>query len=97
MIIRFYHFKTAGLVLLPGLLALSAVAQPTIVAVSPAANQKAVVRTTPVTVRFSQNLAAGSEAALRIFSSQRGGLRTNTSGITTLNNDQLSFAPSYDF
>ncbi|GAA4021569.1 hypothetical protein GCM10022409_01550 [Hymenobacter glaciei] len=87
----------AGLSLLPGLLALSAVAQPTIIAVSPTANQKAAVRTTPVTVRFSQNLTAGSENALRVFSSQRGGLRTNTSGITTLNNDQLTFSPSFDF
>ena len=97
MATRFYHFRIAGLSLFPGLLTLSAVAQPTIVAVSPTANQKAAVRTTPVTVRFSQNLIAGSEAALRVFSSQRGGLRTNTSGITSLNNDQLTFAPSFNF
>ena len=98
MTIRFYHFKTTGLSLLPGLLTLSAaVAQPTIVSVSPTANQKAAVRTTPVEVRFSQNLTAGSESALRVFSSQRGGLRTNTSGVTTLNNNQLTFAPGFDF
>ncbi|WP_460502667.1 T9SS type A sorting domain-containing protein [Hymenobacter agri] len=97
MIKRFYHFKAAGMSLLPGLLTLSAMAQPTVVGVSPTANQKAAVRTTPVTVRFSQNLTAGSESALRVFSSQRGGLRTTSSGITTLNNDQLTFAPSYNF
>ena len=72
-------------------------AQPTILSVTPPANQSAVVRNTPVTVRFSQSLTAGSEAALRIFSSQRGGLRTNTSGTTTLNNDQLTFTPGFDF
>ncbi|MBH8571240.1 VCBS repeat-containing protein [Microvirga sp. STS02] len=97
MTIRFYHIKLAGITLLPGFLVLSAAAQPTITAVSPAANQKAAVRTSPVTVRFSQPLVAGSEAALRVFSSQRGGLRTNSSGTTTLNNDQLTFAPTYDF
>ena len=62
MAIHFYQFKTAGLTLLPSLIALAAVAQPTIVSVSPTANQKAAVRTTPVTVRFSQNLVTGTES-----------------------------------
>ena len=97
MATRFYHFKIPGLSLFACSLTLSALAQPTVVAVSPTTNQKAAVRTTSVAVRFSQNLTTGSETALRVFSSQRGGLRTNTSGITTLDNNQLTFAPSYDF
>jgi hypothetical protein len=36
-------------------------------------------------------------AALRIFSSQRGGMRSGTSGTVTVNNDALTFSPSADF
>ncbi|MBO2009117.1 Ig-like domain-containing protein [Hymenobacter negativus] len=79
------------------LLATSAQAQPIISAITPAANRSSVVRTSPVTVQFSQSLTAGSTAALKVFSSQRGGLRSGNSGTVTLNNDALTFSPSLDF
>ncbi|QHJ06022.1 T9SS type A sorting domain-containing protein [Hymenobacter busanensis] len=51
-------------------------------------------RNAPVTLSFSQALSAGSNAALHVFSAQRGGLRSGHSGITTVNGNQLSFAPA---
>ena len=94
---NFYPVKLALAGPIASLLAFSASAQPIINAVTPAPNQKAVVRTSSVTVQFSQNLTAGSAAALRVFSSQRGGLRSGNSGTVTANNDALTFAPTFDF
>ncbi|MGI4884284.1 MAG: FG-GAP-like repeat-containing protein [Janthinobacterium lividum] len=53
-----------------------AYAQPTVTAVTPAANARAVSRTTPVTATFDQALTPASAAALKVYSAQRGGLRT---------------------
>ncbi|GAB3578299.1 FG-GAP-like repeat-containing protein [Hymenobacter daeguensis] len=78
-------------------MAFSASAQPVISTVTPTRNQNTVVRTSPVTVQFSQNLTTGSTAALRVFSGQRGGLRSGNSGTVTVNNDALIFSPSFDF
>ena len=69
-----------GLALLLALLALlpwvARAQAPTITAVSPLANSRAAAGTGPVQVSFSQPLTAGSGAALKVYSAQRGGLRT---------------------
>ena len=74
-----------------------ALAQPTIVSVVPGANQLNVPRNSPVVASFSQALSSGSAAALRLFSAQRGGLRSATSGSTTVTGSQVSFRPTYDW
>ncbi|OGX84594.1 hypothetical protein BEN48_02315 [Hymenobacter glacialis] len=51
----------------------------------------------PVAVSFNQPVAAGSTTALKIFSAQRGGLRTGHSGTTTSSGSTVSFAPAYAF
>lgn len=79
------------------LLPLATFAQPTISKVSPAVNQRSALRASSVTATFSEALSSGSEAALQVFSTQRGGKRTGNSGITSLNGSALSFAPAYDF
>ena len=97
MNLRFYLRKLAFGVPFAGLYAGMAAAQPTISAITPIANRTSVPRSTPVTVRFSQPLNAGSAAALRVFSSQRGGLRSGNSGSVLLNNDQLAFTPTFSY
>jgi hypothetical protein len=72
----------------------SALAQPAIATVSPAANAQAVVRSSPVTIGFTQPLTMGSSAALKVFSSQRGGLRTQGINRTVVNGSTLQFTPS---
>ena len=68
---------------------------PTILGVTPSANARAAARNTSLVVSFSQPLTAGSVAALKVFSSQRGGLR---GGSTTASGATLAFAPAaYDF
>jgi methionine-rich copper-binding protein CopC len=96
MTVRFYLFPLALIGAFSGLLPNSTLAQPTIVSLMPTANQTNASRASTVTVRFSQPLTAGL-TALRVFSNQRGGLRTGHSGSTTINGDQLTFAPTYDF
>jgi hypothetical protein len=92
------HNLSVGLVLpLIGLLPLASLAQPTITSVVPAANQRAAPRNSTITAIFSEALNAGSESALQIFSTQRGGKRTGNSGTTSLGGNNLSFAPTYDF
>ncbi|WP_139147334.1 Ig-like domain-containing protein, partial [Hymenobacter lapidarius] len=69
---------------------------PTLTGLSPVANARAVPRSASVMATFSQPLTAASAAALRVFSNQRGGLRSR--GDTTLSGSTLSFAPTaYDF
>ena len=73
----------------------SALAQSlTITAVSPAANAPAVPRTSSVAITFSQSLTAASAGALKVFSNQRGGLRTRGNTPATVNGSALSFTPS---
>ena len=74
--------------------ALAAQAQPTITAVAPAANAAAASGTGSVSVTFSQPLTAASGAALKVFSQQRGGLRTRGTTAAVVNGNTLSFAPS---
>ena len=97
MSLRFYLKKFAFIIPVMTLMTEPATAQPTISAVTPAANTNSAPRSTPVTVRFSQSLNAGSTAALRVFSNQRGGLRSGNSGLVSLNNDLLSFTPTFSF
>jgi hypothetical protein len=74
-----------------------ALAQLVVTGSSPTANLRNAPRSTNVSVGFSQNLGAGSTNALRVFSNQRGGLRTASSGITAVNGNALLFTPSYAF
>ncbi|RRB06404.1 FG-GAP-like repeat-containing protein [Larkinella rosea] len=71
---------------------------PTLTAVSPTPNSHNVPRYSPVGVTFDQSLAPGSAAALKVFSNQRGGLRSQGGTPATVNGNQLQFTPSnYDF
>jgi hypothetical protein len=65
--------------------------------VSPTVNQRAVPRNSAVSATFSEALNSGSEPGLQLFSNQRGGKRTGTSGTTSLLGNTLTFAPTYDF
>ena len=97
MSLHFYLNKLAFIAPVVVLLAAPAAAQPTISTVTPTANGNSAPRSTPVTVSFSQPLNAGSAAALRVLSNQRGGLRSGNSGAVTLNNDLLTFTPTHSF
>jgi len=66
---------------------------PIITAVQPLANARAVARTAPLTVSFDQNLLPTSAGALRVFSSQRGGCRSQTSP-ATVSGRALTFTPA---
>ena len=67
---------------------------PAITSISPAANARAAVATSPVLVRFGQPLTPGSSGALHVFSSQRGGRRTQGATPATVSGSTLSFSPS---
>ena len=70
-------------------------AQPIITTVSPPVNSSAAPRAGTVTVSFSQPLLASSASALKIYSSQRGELRTATA---TVFGATLSYTPgAYSF
>jgi hypothetical protein len=81
------------------LLACAAWAQaPTITTSSPAPNARAVAATSPVTITFSQPLTTSSAAALKVFSAQRGGLRSRGATPATVTGNTLAFAPTaYNF
>lgn len=81
------------------LLSATAAAQaPTITSLSPGPNARLAPRSGPVTVTFSQPLTAGSAAALRVYSAQRGGLRSGGTTPVVVTGNQLSFSPTnYDF
>jgi hypothetical protein len=69
---------------------------PVITSLTPAANARAVPRNAAVVATFSQPLTAGSSAALKVFSSQRGGLRGG--GAAAVAGNTLTFSPTaYDF
>ncbi|MBF9141380.1 FG-GAP-like repeat-containing protein [Hymenobacter properus] len=67
---------------------------PVITSVVPMANARAVAPNSAVTVNFSPPLTAASAGALKVFSSQRGGLRTRGATPATVNGSALSFAPT---
>ena len=60
----------------------------------PMANAPAAASTGPVTVSFSQPLTAASAGALKVFSSQRGGLRTPLTTPAVVSGNTLIFTPS---
>ncbi|UOQ98275.1 Ig-like domain-containing protein [Hymenobacter sp. 5317J-9] len=71
---------------------------PTVLSTTPAANAGAAPRNGPLVVSFSQPLTAGSAGALKVFSSQRGGLRSRGATPATVSGNGLRFAPQpYDF
>lgn len=78
-----------GLSLMPA----NAIAQPIITAKSPAANAQAP-RTSAITIAFSQPLTASSSAALRVYSAQRGGLRTRETTPAVVSGNVLAFTPN---
>lgn len=71
--------------------ALGASAQPVI---SPAPNTQAAPRTGAVTVTFGQPLPAGAANGLKLFSAQRGGLRTRGNTPATVAGNSIRFAPT---
>jgi gliding motility-associated-like protein len=79
------------------LLAFPAIAQPIITGTTPARNQQNVSPNSSVSVDFNQPLQPSSASALRVFSNQRGGLRTGNSGTSAISANRLSFAPTYAF
>jgi gliding motility-associated-like protein len=97
MTIHFRFFNRFILGILAPVLSTSVLAQPTITSLTPTANQRNTPRTTAVSVQFNQSLSAGSAAALRVFSNQRGGLRNAGSGTTALSGSTLTFTPTYGF
>ncbi|MGY3091520.1 plastocyanin [Hymenobacter sp. UYAg731] len=71
---------------------------PVITSVIPMANARAAARNSPVTVNFNQPLTAASVGAMKVFSSQRGGLRTRGATPAVVSGSALSFTPTnYDF
>ncbi|MBH8570722.1 VCBS repeat-containing protein [Microvirga sp. STS02] len=85
-----------GLLLAPAGVALAQA--PIINSITPMANARAAARSGPVTVNFNQPLTAASASALKVFSSQRGGLRTRGTTPAVVSGSTLSFAPTaYDF
>ncbi|MDO7884318.1 T9SS type A sorting domain-containing protein [Hymenobacter cheonanensis] len=68
-----------------------------ITSVSPANGARAASAAGPVSATFSQAVTSGSTAALKVFSAQRGGLRSAGSGTTTASANTVSFAPTYAF
>jgi hypothetical protein len=72
-------------------------AQLTITGLTPTVNQRNAARTTSVSASFSQNVTPSSGSTLRVFSNQRGGLRSISSGATSVNANTVTFAPSYPF
>jgi hypothetical protein len=71
---------------------------PVVTGIVPMMNARAAVRSSPVTATFSQPLTAGSAAALKVYSVQRGGLRTLGSSSATVSGNTLRFNPSaYSF
>ena len=93
-----FYSRLAGaagvLLLAPGAPALAQAF--TITNLTPAANARAVPRNASVVATFSQPLTAASTGALKVFSSQRGGLRGG--GTATVAGNALTFAPAaYDF
>lgn len=58
------------------------------------ANARAAARTGSLTVSFNQPLTAASAGALKVFSAQRGGLRSRNTTPAVVSGTTLSFAPT---
>ena len=97
MIRRFRNSTLVAIVLFAGLVPSRSFAQLAITTTSPTPNLSSAARNSRVTVGFNQPPSSGAAAALRVFSSQRGGLRTTGSGSVAVVGNQLVFSPTYDF
>jgi hypothetical protein len=86
--------RVAGLLASLTLLALPALAQPTVSGVSPARNLRNAPRASNVSVTLSQTPNAGSTSALKVFGNQRGGL---LSGTATISGNTITFDPGTNF
>jgi hypothetical protein len=85
--VKYYFYLLA-------LLPIASLAQaPAITTVSPAINAQAAPRLSPVAVTFSHNLTPSSSAALRVYSAQRGGLRSRGLSLATVSGSTLTFNP----
>ncbi|WP_201987257.1 FG-GAP-like repeat-containing protein [Hymenobacter rubidus] len=62
---------------------------------SPTNGTRAAATASSVLVTFNQAIGAGAVGAFRVFSAQRGGRRTASSGTTTGNANTVRFAPTY--
>ncbi|MCB2409366.1 FG-GAP-like repeat-containing protein [Hymenobacter lucidus] len=87
----FYHNLSALILLIPSGAVLAQA--PLVTNVIPAANARAAARTGLVMATFSQPLTSASAAALKVFSNQRGGLRT-TAAPAVVSGNTLSFMPA---
>ncbi|SHI33515.1 Por secretion system C-terminal sorting domain-containing protein [Hymenobacter daecheongensis DSM 21074] len=93
MLNRYSLFIRTASGLLPLICSVAAQAQaPVLLNVAPAANAHSAARTTGVVASFSRPLTAASVTALKVFSSQRGGLRGN--GVATVVGANLGFFPT---
>ncbi|OUJ73542.1 FG-GAP-like repeat-containing protein [Hymenobacter crusticola] len=68
----------------------------TVTGITPPRNARAIARTSPVAVTFSQplNTSATTQQALRVFSQQAGGKKVGTA---TISGNTLTFAPGSGF
>ncbi|WP_460617784.1 T9SS type A sorting domain-containing protein [Hymenobacter ruber] len=91
-----YLLPASGGAALLLLTSLASAQAPTIINVTPVANTSAAPRNGGVVASFSQPLTPASATALKVFSSQRGGLRGG--GAATVIGANLGFFPTaYDF
>ena len=97
MLRRFRNSTLVAVVLFAGLVPSRSFAQLAITTTSPTPNLSSAARNSRVTVGFNQPPSSGAAAGLRVFSSQRGGLRTTGSGSVAVVGSQLVFSPTYDF
>ena len=71
---------------------------PAITGVSPLPNAKNVIRNSAVEATFDQSLTNESAPALKVFSAQRGGLRSRGATPATVSGNTLRFTPgNYDY
>ncbi|MBT2556853.1 VCBS repeat-containing protein [Hymenobacter sp. ISL-91] len=77
------------------LLAFGGHAQPTVLSVSPVANTLSASRQSTVSATLSEVLDPASTGALLVHSNRRGGLRSGSSGTTTVSGNTVAFAPTY--
>jgi gliding motility-associated-like protein len=84
-------WQVAGLSLVPSCV----LAQLTLTTFTPPANASHVARTAPLEAAFSLPLGTSASDGLRVFSTQRGGLRTGHSGTSLVSGALLRFTPTY--
>ncbi|GAA4350725.1 FG-GAP-like repeat-containing protein [Hymenobacter saemangeumensis] len=91
------RFPAFLLLLLGPALPRPVLAQLSVTAVAPAANLRSAPAGSATQATLSQPLSPSASGALQVFSSQRGGRRSGSSGSTTVSGSAVAFAPSYPF